>query len=440
MSKNTREDKRRYKSNLAKKSIFSQKSSVSRRLRAKRSCLKLTKKCSPEEDKILSKCINSKNIKNFSEISIKLSGRTINQCRMRWKKSKRVLKKGQWSLHEDKLLKEWIEKNGPKYWEQCGQFIHGRSGKQCREHWINCLNPELIKGDWTTEEDFLIMHFYEKYNGSWKKIIYLFNGRSENSIKNRFFSQLRKLATNGMNIEERKKCSKIKLEELKNFLEEGLRISKKEFLKENPMNEEELNNYLNKMELKIKKKQKEENENESSFSTNLGEFENSLTLNSKNENEEKSFLRKRKREEESLDNTTEKEKSIFIHEEIENNTYNDLNDNKLNLLNENLNQNVTFENKEKKATSNNNIKIANNNDISFKIEEKENYNQENNECETININPFDIQFDNLFPASTQFLEKGYGFRTNSLGDIFVDDNDYINKEINNEENKTLFEE
>ena len=172
----------------------------------------------------------------------------------------------------------------------------------------------------------------------------------------------------------------------------------------------------------------------------MGEFENSLTLNSRNENEEKSFLRKRKREEESLDNTTEKEKSIFIHEEIENNTYNDLNDNKLNLLNENLNQNVTFENKEKKATSNNNIKIANNNDISFKIEEKENYNQENNECETININPFDIQFDNLFPASTQFLEKGYGFRTNSLGDIFVDDNDYINKEINNEENKTLFEE
>ncbi len=97
------------------------------------------------------------------------------------------------------------------------------------------------------------MQFYEKCNGSWKKIIHLFNGRTENSIKNRFFSQLRKLATNGMNIEERKKCSKIKLEELKNFLEEGLRISKKEFLKENPMNEEELNNYLNKMELKIKK-------------------------------------------------------------------------------------------------------------------------------------------------------------------------------------------
>ena len=58
-----------------------------------------------------------------------------------------------------------------------------------------CLNPELVKGEWTSEEDFLIMYFYEQCNGSWKKIIPLFNGRTENSIKNRFFSQLRKIAT-----------------------------------------------------------------------------------------------------------------------------------------------------------------------------------------------------------------------------------------------------
>lgn len=452
MSKNTKEDKRRYKSNLAKKNRISPKSSTTRNFRTKKSSSKLNKKWSPEEDKILSNCINNMNIKNFSEISKKIPGRTINQCRMRWKKIRQSLKKGQWSLHEDKLLKEWIEKNGPKHWEQCGQFIHGRSGKQCREHWNNCLNPELIKGEWTVEEDFLIMNFYEKCNGSWKKIIYLFNGRTENSIKNRFFSQLRKIATIKMNTEEKKNCSKIKLEELKQYLKEGLKIAKKEFLEENPMNEEELNNFLNKMELKIKKKKKEENENEYSFSTNFGELENSLTTNLKNDNDKKTFLRKRKREEENLDNTVEKEKSIFTHEENENNTYFDLNDNKFNSLNGdlNLNLNKTSENNEKKKESKNNITIINNNDISINNEEKENNNnQKNIEFETFvdsrNTNPFDIQFP--------FLEKGSNFGTNSIGDILIYENDskdfyrktssssiYDNKAINNDENITLFEE
>ena len=56
------------------------------------------------------------------------------------------------------------------------------------------------------------MYFYEKCNYSWKKLVLLFNGRTENSIKNRFFSELRKIATK--NSVEKIPCSKIKLEEL----------------------------------------------------------------------------------------------------------------------------------------------------------------------------------------------------------------------------------
>ena len=122
------------------------------------------------------------------------------KCNIRYNRTKQGFKKGQWSIQEDKLLEQWIKENGPRKWNQCGKFIQGRSGKQCREHWNNCLNPELVKGEWTSEEDFLIMYFYEQCNGSWKKIIPLFNGRTENSIKNRFFSQLRKIARKERNI------------------------------------------------------------------------------------------------------------------------------------------------------------------------------------------------------------------------------------------------
>ena len=94
-----------------------------------------------------------------------------------------MMVKGPWSKEEDELLKNWIEKVGPKSWTKCAENIPGRTGKQCREHWNNSLNSNIIKGNWSSEEDLLIMVFYQKYNGSWKKMIPIFKSRTENSIK-----------------------------------------------------------------------------------------------------------------------------------------------------------------------------------------------------------------------------------------------------------------
>ena len=183
------------------------------------------------------------------------------------------LKKGQWSPQEDKLLKQWVKINGPKKWEACGRFIQGRKGKQCREHWKNCLNPDLLKGKWTPEEDFLIMFFYPKCKESWKKIIPLFNGRIENSIKNRFYSQLRKYATKDMEPKERKRLSsKIKLDELKNYLNEALETAKADLIKKRKMTEEQFNAFIEKQEQKLKENIFIEGEHiESNLSTNKGD-------------------------------------------------------------------------------------------------------------------------------------------------------------------------
>ena len=183
------------------------------------------------------------------------------------------LKKGQWSPQEDKLLKQWVQINGPKKWEACGRFIQGRKGKQCREHWKNCLNPDLLKGKWTPEEDFLIMFFYPKCKESWKKIIPSFNGRIENSIKNRFYSQLRKYATKDMEPKERKRLSsKIKLDELKNYLNEALETAKADLIKKRKMTEEQFNAFIEKQEQKLKENIFIEGEHiESNLSTNKGD-------------------------------------------------------------------------------------------------------------------------------------------------------------------------
>ena len=218
------------------------------------------------------------------------------------KKTKKIsVKKGQWSSQEDKLLEQWVKTNGPKNWEACGRFIQGRKGKQCREHWNNCLNPELKKGNWGPEEDFLIMFFYEKCKGSWKKIIPLFDGRIENSIKNRFYSQLRKHATKNMEAKDRKRMiAKIKLNELKKYLNEALTETRNVLLKKTQMTQEQFELFLQKNEQKIKEnissndsdlESNESNEAEANLSTNLGG-----TFGEK-DSVKNSFIHKRKRTE-----------------------------------------------------------------------------------------------------------------------------------------------
>ncbi len=237
------------------------------------------------------------------------------------KKIKKIeLKKGQWSSQEDKLLNQWVKLNGPKNWEACGRFIHGRKGKQCREHWNNCLNPELKKGFWSPEEDFLIMFFYEKCKGSWKKITPLFNGRIENSIKNRFYSQLRKCATKNFERSERKKKKpRIKLNVLLNYLGEALIQAKQDLLKKTNMTVEEFNQFLKENEQKLK-----ENISTDIEPYNIEQEVNlsrTLRCSSKEEDSSKiSFIQKRKRSidfiNNNIDNIFQKEKSdLFLNNE-----------------------------------------------------------------------------------------------------------------------------
>ena len=296
MSRKIQKEKR-----LPNEDAFSNESNKNKK---SKECITKKKIWTREEDQMLIDLVKMQKVRKWSEISKKMAGRTGIQCYLRWNKLKLGLKRGQWTEYEDNLLIEWIKKKGPNNWEECGRFIHGRNGKQCREHWNNCLKPDLIKGEWTPEEDFLIMQFYEECNGRWKIMKELFEGRTENSIKNRFYSGLRKIASKFLTIKEKKSCSKINLEELKKYLKEGISEAKAEFLKENKMTEEELNNYINEKKLIIKRYKTEESDScgkniNTNFETNENseKKDNSLCIKRNRTEEEKKRrkIRRRKR-------------------------------------------------------------------------------------------------------------------------------------------------
>ena len=429
-----------------------------------------TKKWSLEEDRILSNLIINHKYKSWKLISAQLPGRTPIQCQYRWNKNlKPGLVKGPWTVQEDKLLLEWVNKNGPRKWNQCCEFIHGRSGKQCREHWNNCLNPGLVKGEWTTEEDFLIMHFYQKYNGSWKKIVNLFNGRTENSIKNRFFSQLRKIAASNLSTEEKRFTSKIKLEDLKNYLQVAINNSKENYLKEKLLTDEQLNNFVNKMDLKIKSKikkktsnstQGEENDNnETCFSTNLMSLESSQNF-MKKDTTTSLINKKRKRSNDkelqdalsSIEEEDEKakinDKKQFEENDISNSDNSDNNDNSNNCNNSNNlnnindkevkdnNENIVnkgINNKDDNQIINNNINknniTNNNNNIIIKniITNNNIIINNNNNQDKNNI----INSDNLEEKKQINSLKNDTNNNNNFNGYFFNNNDNINQKLNN---------
>ncbi len=134
-----------------------------------------------EEDTLLIELIDKYSDKKWKYISNQIKTRSPLQCLQRWTKIlKPGLVKGPWTEKENNILKTHVNKNGPTNWSICSQLIPGRSSKQCREHWLFSLNPNINKGEWTKEEEFQIFYYYRKLNGGWKAISNYLNSRTPN--------------------------------------------------------------------------------------------------------------------------------------------------------------------------------------------------------------------------------------------------------------------
>ena len=70
--------------------------------------------------------------------------------------------------------------------------IKNKSGKQCRERWVNSLCLNIIKGIWSEKEENILFSTQLKIGNKWSVLAKLLPGRSENDIKNHFYSKLRK--------------------------------------------------------------------------------------------------------------------------------------------------------------------------------------------------------------------------------------------------------
>lgn len=162
-----------------------------------RSYQKVTKWNQKEDSLLLSLVKNSHHI-SWTELAPQFPGKTAQQISERWSKVvDPSLIKGGWTREEDETITQYVAQHGVKNWTKLAKLLPGRIGKQCRERWRNHLDPSNKSGSWTKEEDDLLIKLHEEYGNSWVKIASFMEGRSDNCIKNRWNSTLKKRVLNG---------------------------------------------------------------------------------------------------------------------------------------------------------------------------------------------------------------------------------------------------
>jgi hypothetical protein len=156
----------------------------------------------------------------WNDIAANFRNRSAYDCLAKWQtlsSNLAVKGKGSWTAEEDKILREKRLLYGRK-WAKIASFLPGRHGKQCRERYVNHLNPELTKSEWTDDEEAVLIAMRQVHGNRWANISKELPGRSDNDVKNHWYSTIkRKFSQHGEQVRNKNSCAQYSMYTLANL-------------------------------------------------------------------------------------------------------------------------------------------------------------------------------------------------------------------------------
>lgn len=140
-------------------------------------------KWTKEEDRKLTDAVKLFGNCNWQQVADILGDRTGQQCLHRWQKSLNpVIKRQRWNAEEDALLQRAVHLYGAGNWTKIQRLIPGRTDMQCRERWVNILQPSINRGQFTQEETDRLLQLVETHGPKWSFLQTLMPGRTDNAL------------------------------------------------------------------------------------------------------------------------------------------------------------------------------------------------------------------------------------------------------------------
>ncbi|TYI51758.1 hypothetical protein E1A91_D12G198900v1 [Gossypium mustelinum] len=103
------------------------------------------------------------------------------------------VKKGPWTPEEDIILVSYIQEHGPGNWRSVPTNTGLlRCSKSCRLRWTNYLRPGIQRGNFTEQEEKMIIHLQALLGNRWAAIASYLPQRTDNDIKNYWNTHLKK--------------------------------------------------------------------------------------------------------------------------------------------------------------------------------------------------------------------------------------------------------
>jgi hypothetical protein len=130
---------------------------------------------------------------NWEKIAVELgTDRTVSQCYSHYQsQAARQKAKRRWTKTEDRLLKLVIKSLGPRNWQQIAHIVGDRTGSQCLQRWTKALDPAIRRSRWVPREDHVLKNAVQVYGlGNWSLVQKHIPGRTDMQCRERWVNVL----------------------------------------------------------------------------------------------------------------------------------------------------------------------------------------------------------------------------------------------------------